>query len=481
MIPPIVDGAATIRDMDNTLSIICYWVIPYTVLGIAGAVSATFPPWFDRRSAEINQAHRDSPRGHRPARAAAGSRGRRADHRRPGREPAGRAVRAGRRPVGEAGSTVEVSTSGNDLFGRSWRSRAAFTVPTNGIVDLSVVPPHGIDGQDPDWSAADGTAPIWAMRFDDEGKTPEMFVPPAEPWQLTVDARGSGHIASTRAVPLAARSPGGGPCCAGWARLVCGSNPSTLGICPGCSSCLLVTHRPSGWPGVACFCGSEGGFESQLSNAAVLASRGFAAFAAPWISEAEAAVNISEVPLERFGASLAALAGHPAVDGGNVSRDRDLPRRRGFARRNAAAGSVPPLRAMVLVSPSCVAWQALGSSGEVPDTGSWTVAGSPVPWVPLASGVLMRQIVRNAWTVGRDIAHQRPTLLRLRPAYENSLVAVGLLARRRFRVLGAVSNDGAPGPSAAGPPAGSPVGSDRARVAAGGFGAGCHQGAPARC
>ena len=49
--------------------------------------------------------------------------------------------------------------------------------------------------------------------------------------------------------------------------------------------------------------------------------------------------------------------------------------------------------------------------------------------MPLASGVLMRQIVRNAWTVGRDIAHQRPTLLRLRPAYENSLVAVGLLAR----------------------------------------------------
>ena len=37
MIPPIVDGDATILDMDDTLSIVCYWVIPYTVLGIAGA------------------------------------------------------------------------------------------------------------------------------------------------------------------------------------------------------------------------------------------------------------------------------------------------------------------------------------------------------------------------------------------------------------------------------------------------------------
>jgi hypothetical protein len=43
----------------------------------------------------------------------------------------------------------------------------------------------------------------------------------------------------------------------------------------------------------------------------------------------------------------------------------------------------------------------------------------------------MRQIIRNAWTVGRDIAHQRPTLLRLRPAYESSLAAVGLISRSR--------------------------------------------------
>jgi hypothetical protein len=352
-----------------------------------------------------------------------------------------------------------VSTSGNDLFGRSWRSRAAFTVPTNGIVDLSVVSPHGIDGQDPDWLAADVTAPIWSMRFDDEGKTPEMFVPPAEPWQLTVDARGSGHIASTQSGTASSPVTGRRTVLRRLGPVGLRYEPVDVGNLPGMLVLPAGDPPVSGWPGVACFCGSEGGFESQLSNAAVLASRGFAAFAAPWISEADAAVNISEVPLERFGASLAALAGHPAVDGGNVSA---IATSRGAEGLLAASSRRlgPPLRAMVLVSPSCVAWQALGSSGEVPDTGSWTVAGSPVPWVPLASGVLMRQIVRNAWTVGRDIAHQRPTLLRLRPAYENSLVAVGLLAKSADSgLLGAVSNDGAPGPSAAGPPAGGPVGS----------------------
>src|SRR6478735_7910260 len=55
MIRPIGDSAATMLEMDNTLRSVCYWVIPYTVLGVAGAVSAAFPPWFDKRSAEISQ------------------------------------------------------------------------------------------------------------------------------------------------------------------------------------------------------------------------------------------------------------------------------------------------------------------------------------------------------------------------------------------------------------------------------------------
>ena len=55
MIPPVVDGNATILDMDDTLSILCYWVLPYTILGIAGTISAVFPPWFDKRTAEVDR------------------------------------------------------------------------------------------------------------------------------------------------------------------------------------------------------------------------------------------------------------------------------------------------------------------------------------------------------------------------------------------------------------------------------------------
>ena len=174
---------------------------------------------------------------------------------------------------------------------------------------------------------------------------------------------------------------------------------------------------------MACFGGSEGGFESQLSNAATLAGHGFAALAACWITETDAAQNISLVPLERFGAALTWLGGRDEVDADRVAA---MAISRGAEGLLAAVvgGAAPNPERMVLVSPSAVSWQALGSAGEVPDTASWTRHGEPVPWVPVDTGLLMRQIVRNAWTVGRDIAHQRPSLLRLRPAYERSLAAV---------------------------------------------------------
>ena len=439
MVPPIVDGAATMLDMDDALSIVCYWVLPFTIVGIAGTISAVFPPWFDKRTAEVDKRTAIAP----PVRAQTPLSDDLDEHVQSGGliiqapadsrfdEPFTASITGGR-----AGSTVEVITSGNDLFGRTWRSRAAFTVPTDGVIDLSTAAPYGLDGQDPDWVTADGSAPVWAMRFDDDQSTPEMFVPPAEPWQLTIDARGVGAIESTQSGNASRPVTGRRTVLRRFGAVGLRYEPTTIGGLPG--MLVLPADQPpaGGWPAVACFGGSEGGFESQLSNAAVLASHGYAVLAQAWISETDAAVNVAEVPLERFGRALSELAGHESVDAARLS---GLAISRGAEGLLAAVSRdlAPRLGSLVLVSPSSVAWQALGSSGEVPETASWTVDGAPVPWVPLSSGVLMRQIIRNAWTVGRDISQQRPTLLRLRPGYEASLVAVGLLDRQGHMVDGA--------------------------------------------
>ena len=45
-IPPIVDGDATVRDADDTLSVVCYWVLPFVALGLAMLVTSKYPDWF---------------------------------------------------------------------------------------------------------------------------------------------------------------------------------------------------------------------------------------------------------------------------------------------------------------------------------------------------------------------------------------------------------------------------------------------------
>jgi hypothetical protein len=187
--------------------------------------------------------------------------------------------------------------------------------------------------------------------------------------------------------------------------------PGTLALPPG---------GGAGWRAVACFGGSEGGSDSQVAHAALLASRGFVALAAPWIAEAQAAEAIANVPLERFANALDLLAAHPAVDPARVAAMAVSRGSEGLLSA-VASGLGPRPAALVLVSPSSVTWQAVGGGGEVPDTASWTRGGTPLPWQPLPTGVLMPQLIRNDWHVHRDTAAHRPSLLRLRGAYEAGL------------------------------------------------------------
>ncbi len=278
MIPPIVDGTATILDMDDQLSIACYWIIPFGVLGVAGALSAAFPPWFQKKSTALDQRAAEAPTAvvHQPAAPAdlddlviTAPADSRFD------EPFPVTVTGV-----HGGSRVRLTTTGSDLFGRRWRSRAEFSVPADGVLDVGSAVPQPVDGQPPDWSPANGDAPLWAMRFDDDGRTPEMFVPPAEPWQVTIEVAGvaAADNSGSEVAPehaLAGR------------RTVLrrtGSadlryEPTTVAGLPGMLLLPPGEVPAGGWPAVACFGGSEGGFASQLSNAAVLASHGCAVLA----------------------------------------------------------------------------------------------------------------------------------------------------------------------------------------------------------
>jgi acyl-CoA thioester hydrolase/bile acid acetyltransferase-like protein/bile acid acyltransferase/acyl-CoA thioester hydrolase-like protein len=398
-IPPLVDGAATIRDENGLLSVLCYWVVPCVLLGTAGLVSGLFPMWFEKRSALVERESEETP-------AVAAQSSAPPDV---GNDPLVLDVPQDSRhdePFivtlhgAPAASTVELTAAGTDLYGRMWRSTARFTAPESGRVDAAVLDP--VSG---DWERADGEAPLWAMRFAADGVTPELFVPPTEPWQVTVTA-GVERLGEVRRTVRRHPAAAGVRC----SPVEVEGRPGLLALPPG--------EAPEhGWPAVACFGGSEGGFESQVGHAKLLASHGFAALAASWV---DAGSPIASTPLERFGSAVRFLADQAGVD---ADRLAGLAVSRGAEGLLSAACAPPGLRCrgLVLVSPSSVTWQAIGPDGEIPDAPSWTLGGRAVPWLPVRTGALMPQLVRNAWRASRSAEAHRPTLLRLRPAYESGL------------------------------------------------------------
>ncbi len=413
-VPPFVDGDATLRDSDDLLSILCYWVIPYVLLALAGLVSGLFPPWFEKRSALVEQREAEEtprPAAQRSAPPDLADRTLALDLPAASRhdEPFPVVVRGV-----PAGATLSVATSGDDLFGRAWRSDARLAAPASGVVDLAAVDPATGD-----WPRASADAPISAMRFAEPDVTPELFVPPA-PWRVTVEVSVDGGGTVRRTVERVAGVEG-----VRREHVEVDGRSGLLVVPPG-------EAPPGGWPAVACFGGSEGGFDSQVGNAELMAAHGFAGLAACWVTESEAATAIASVPLERFTGALHLLADRPEVD---ASRIAAMGVSRGAEGLLAVLTADPaaPCRGLVLISPSSTSWQAIGADGEIPDTPSWTHAGRPVPWRPVQSGELMGQLVRNAWRIGRDRAAHRPTLLRLRAAYAAGLAhgTAGTLAAER--------------------------------------------------
>jgi dienelactone hydrolase len=404
-VPPFLDGTATIRDAGDPLSVICYWVVPFVLLGLAGVVSGLFPPWFEHASARLDaRTTADPPPAPQPVPAAPPAAGlvveAPADTRHD--EPFGLLVRGA-----PPGATVRVTSEGTDLSGRAWRSAADLVAGPDGTVDAATAPAAG------DWATADPDAPLWAMRFAETGAVPDLFVPPAEPWLVTVRAAVPGGPSGGVMVRRRPTDPG------------VRTEPCPVQGRPGLVALPAGPPPYGGWPGVVCVGGSEGGHESQIGPALLLAAHGYAALAANWVEPGpDGEVAITEVPLERFAAAVGALAGRHDVDAGRVVATGISRGAEGLLAACAGPG-MPPLRGVVLISPSSVTWQAVGDAGEVPDTGSWTFDGRPVPWRPLPAGALMPQIVRNAWRLDGDERAHRPSLLRLRPAYRAGLAAGG--------------------------------------------------------
>lgn len=399
VIPPLVDGDATIRDAGDPLSVACYWVLPFAALGLGMLFTTRFPDWF-------GEAAGDPPREGAPADPlpldGAGDRGR-----------AGSASLAlspsdalADEPVSvrisgvEPGAPVEVVAETVDAVGHRWRSRASFTASAAGRVDLGTDAP--VDG---DWSTADASALVWSMGFASDEATPDIYIPSLDPSATSIAAT-SGR--TTLRATLVRRSTG--------AEVTVHEVRA-----PGVIGRLFLPAVGGSLPGVVLFPGSEGGLDSQGADAALLAAHGCAALVAATFAGDGPPLDglgseLARIPLERFGDAITWLASHSRVDDTRVSA---MAISRGAEGLLAAASRIEglPLRLVVGVSPSSLTWVGLGAQGSLAGTPAWTLGGEDLPAVQTDDHALFAAMARQAVVRRGNAARHGPALLHMRVAY----------------------------------------------------------------
>jgi dienelactone hydrolase len=383
-VPPIVEGDSTIKEGGSTLSILGYWVVPFTVLGLAGIFSSKFPDWFTRGMARLD-AEADAPPAGAPVtleridEPRAGDLELSVEPRRALADEPWTVTVTGAPP----GEPVEVETETVDMAGRAWRAAATLRADDRGTA-----------------TPEDPMALLWDMTPAD-GEPPDLFVAPPEAMAVNVRARVNGTSVGVTAARL-----GGEP----------GLRVSEIHD-DRVTARLFLPPRPGTHPAVAVFHGSEGGLDSQSGLAALLASHGFAAMVIAFSGAEGLPDHVVEVPLERFADGIRRLAAHPEVAAERVGAMAISKGSEGLLAAAARIGDLP-LRGVVAVSPSSRTWQGIGEHGPEPDRSSWTLRGEPLPFAPIAGDALMPELLRNVALERLDRRRHRPTLLHLAVGYD---------------------------------------------------------------
>jgi hypothetical protein len=401
-IPPIVDGDATVRDADDTLSVACYWVLPFVALGLAMLVTSKYPDWFIEASGgEAEPGLVGSPDAlAAPVDDAGGP----VVHLEPVAVLADETA-AVRITGVDPGATVNLNAETVDAFGHRWRSTANATADAKGTIEL-----------------ADPNTLIWSMRFDSSKATPDLFIPPAEPAVTLVLAEADGKRSHGILVRRTA-APG-----IDVQEVRASGVVARLFLPPGTASV----------PGVVLFPGSEGGLDSQRSNAELLASHGCAALVAatfaghgPPISDLP--LRLGRVPLERFADAIRWLADHDRVD---ASRVTAMAISRGSEGLLATVSRIDdlPLRLIVAISPSSATWVGLGENGSLVGIPAWTLQGEDLPAVQTDDQAVLSEIARQAFRRRGRRTRFGPALLELSRGFAPKLDDPEVTGGCRYRV-----------------------------------------------
>lgn len=398
-IPPILQGDATREDGGTTLSIVCYWVLPYAAMGLAVLFTTKYPDWYSAEFDDVTPLEGERaeplPLTGDADRTRAGDLSLELTPSSTLLDEAAAVVVSGAPP----GDSVVLTATNVDLGGNVWRSTATLVADDAGNADT-----RSTAATDGDYDGVDPTGLLWSMRFATPDATPDIYLPPLGATAVAVEA----EVRGTRLTSTLVRRT---------------STPEVTHLDvheDGVVGRLALPAGDGPHPAVLLVGGSEGGVDSELSNAALLASRGFAALTLGYFGAPGLPDQLVEIPLETFAAGRRWLGEHPAVDPDRVGV---LCISRGTEGVLSAAARLPDLSfgGIVAISPSQVSWTAMGDDGTLAGVPSWTLGGEPVPHLDVDDAVMMEQAVKDALRHrGRNDPHH-PHVLHLTRSYAAAL------------------------------------------------------------
>lgn len=256
---------------------------------------------------------------------------------------------------------VTVRATMNDARKREWSSQATFTSDANGAIDLFKQAP--ISGS---YKDIDPMGLLWSMQLGSE-LPPEQQSPIAFVFDLSQPLMTKFEL----------MSEGKSLASCMLKRLMLDPQIKVSDIREdGVVGQLFLPPGVGPYPGIIVLSGSDGGI--NRSDAALLSSRGFAAFALAYFKAEGLPENLVEIPLESLKKGIDWFRKHERIDGNKIAVFGGS---KGGELGLLLAATFPEIRAVVSYAPSHVVWQGIAGAGPPPDKSSWTYQRSPLPYL----------------------------------------------------------------------------------------------------
>lgn len=300
------------------------------------------------------------------------------------------------------GQRATIRASTKDTRGRDWRSFATFLADQQGQIDPATQKP--IDGT---YASVDAMGLLWSLTIagelpEEERKDARFYHELDEPSVTKFEVEVNGQRVAACSLTRRFKAPG-------VRRQIVREN--------GMVGELYLPSGHGPHPALMVLSGSGGGI--NRSDAALIASHGYAAFALAYFRAEGLPDRLISIPLDNLRRGLDWMLRHEAIDARRIGV---IGSSKGGELALLLGAMFPEIRAVVAYVPSSVVWEGISGSSVPANASSWTYNGKALDFVPY----------RNTPAFFMQFATSAP--IRLIELYRPSLENTGAVERAAIPV-----------------------------------------------